>query len=240
MYGGQCAGFFAQSLLQTPPVLNQAGINFSFCAMFNESLIQRARNALVSQFLKKPECTHLMFIDADIRFDPHDIVRMLQTNCDIIAGIYPKKEINWETVKMVSDQGCPPDQLKRFTGSFVVNLIGGARSATVDLNSPTEVENAGTGFMLIKREVFEALEDKVDYYVNDVLDLAGQQGPDVIREYFPVVIQKKKGNQRRLLSEDYAFCQIARKHGFRIFAAPWAKLGHIGTYIFEGAPIPAP
>lgn len=235
-----CAGFYTQSLLQTPPVLNQAGVNFSFCAMFNESLIQRARNALVSQFLKKPECTHLMFIDADIRFDANDILRMLREDKDIICGIYPKKEINWQTVAMVLQQGCPLDQVKNYTGSFVVNLIGGAQSVVVDLNTPIEVENGGTGFMLIKREVFEALEDKVDWYINDVLDLAGQQGPDRIYEFFPVYIQKKRGNQRRLLSEDYAFCQIARKHGFKIYAAPYAKLGHIGTYIFEGQPVPAP
>ena len=240
MYGGMCAGFYAQSLLQTPPVLNQAGVNFSFCAMFNESLIQRARNALVSQFLKKPECTHLMFVDADISFNPHDILTMLKADKDIIAGIYPKKEVNWHTVQMAVQQGVPVDQLKNYTGSFVVNLVGGAHQAVVDLNTPMEVENAGTGFMLIKREVFEDLEDKVDWYVNDVLDLAGQQGPDKIFEYFPVVIQKKKGNQRRLLSEDYAFCQIARKNGFSIYAAPWAKLTHIGTYMFSGQPVPAP
>ena len=238
MYGGMCLGFYAQSLLQTPPVLAQHGINFSFCAMFNESLIQRARNALVNQFLKKEEATHLMFIDADIRFDPVDIVRMLQADKDIICGIYPKKEINWFTVQRAVEQFVPTDQLKNHTGSFVVNLVGGAHEAVVDLNSPLEVLNGGTGFMLIKRQVFEKLKKKVPSYVNDVLDLAGQQGPDLIHEYFPVVIDKETN---RLLSEDYAFCQLARKKGkMKIYAAPWAKLAHVGTYIFEGQPVPAP
>jgi hypothetical protein len=234
MYGGMCTGFYAQSLLQTPPVLNAAGVNFSYCAMFNESLIQRGRNALVAQFLKKPECTHLLWVDADIKFNPHDIVSLLRHDKDIIAGVYPKKEVNWQTVERAVRAGVPAQDLRNHTGSFVVNLVGGATEATVDLNTPIEVENAGTGFMLIKREVFENLEEHVNWYINDVLDLAGQQGPDKIYEYFPVVIQNS-----RLLSEDYAFCQIAKRHGYKIWVAPWVRLSHIGTYIFEGQPVPA-
>ena len=236
-YGGMCTGFFTQSLLQTPPILNQAGVNFSFCSMFNESLIQRARNALAHQFLLKPECTHLMFIDADIRFDANDILAMLKADKDIICGIYPKKEINWVTVHQAAAGGVPPDQLKNYTGSFVVNFVNGGNQQTVDLYSPMEVENGGTGFMLIRRNVLETLQKEVPSYINDVADLSGTQGPERIHEFFPVFIQKET---QRLLSEDYAFCQIARKAGFKIYAAPWAKLAHIGTYIFEGRPVPAP
>jgi hypothetical protein len=37
-----------------------------------------------------------------------------------------------------------------------------------------------------------------------------------------------------LLSEDYHFCRLARMNGIKVYAAPWATLGHMGSYLFEG------
>jgi hypothetical protein len=92
---------------------------------------------------------------------------MLEVDKDIICGIYPKKEINWHTVKQAMDNNVPQDQLKHHTGSFVVNLVDYQGSVTVPVNQPVEIFNGGTGFMLIKREVFEKLNDVVPEYSND-------------------------------------------------------------------------
>jgi hypothetical protein len=163
---------------------------------------------------------------------------MLKADKDIICGIYPKKEINWYTVKQAMDNGIDNAQLKNHTGSFVVNLVDYQESVTVPVNEPVEIQNGGTGFMLIKREVFEALKQHVPYYMNDVGDLGNtMQAREQIYEYFATSIEE--GTQR-LLSEDYHFCSIYRKIGGRIYAAPWAQLAHIGTYMFEGRLIPAP
>ena len=230
MYGGQCTGFYAQSLIQLNNLLKNTGNDCVMSFMFNESLITRARNALAHNFLKT-DCTHLMFIDADIRFNAADIPPMVEADKDIICGIYPKKEINWHTVKSAMDAGVPVDQLKHHTGAFVVNLVDYNASVTVPINQPVEIWNGGTGFMLIKREVFEQLADKVPSYINDVTDLSGSIKQDEIKEYFATSIEE--GTQR-LLSEDYHFCNIWRKAGGKVWAAPWAKLSHIGTYAFEG------
>ena len=93
MYGGLCYGFYTQSCLKLQTLCRDANVNLSFSYLFNESLIQRARNLLVSHFLKS-DATHLMFIDADIHFNPADIIPMMEADKDIICGIYPKKEIN--------------------------------------------------------------------------------------------------------------------------------------------------
>ena len=122
MYGGQCTGFYAQSLIQLNNLIKNSGNDCIMSFMFNESLITRARNALAHNFLKT-DCTHLMFIDADIRFNPADIPPMIEADKEIICGIYPKKEINWHTVKAALDNGVPVDQLKHHTGAFVVNLV---------------------------------------------------------------------------------------------------------------------
>ena len=230
MYGGQCFGLYNQSLIQLNNLLKTTGNECIISFMMNESLITRARNALTHNFLKT-DCTHLMFIDADIRFNPGDIPPMVEANKDIICGIYPKKEINWQSVKDAVDRGVPVDQLKHHTGSFVVNLVEYSPTVTVPINQPVEIWNGGTGFMLIKREVFEQLADKVPSYINDVTDLSGSIKDDEIKEYFATSIEE---GTRRLLSEDYHFCNIWRKAGGKVWAAPWAQLSHIGTYAFDG------
>ena len=237
MYGGMCTGYFANSMVATANILPQHGIDMSFSSMFNESLIQRGRNALADQFMQRKECTHLLFIDADIKFNPHDIPPMIAADVDIICGIYPKKEINWPMVERAVKTGVPTNELANHTGSLVVNLVGFAGSVTVPRNKPVEIWEAGTGFMLIKRKVFEKMKKNLPSYNNDVSILGTTNKPQRITEYFACPIDP---TSERLLSEDYYFCKKARENGIKVHAAPWVQLGHFGTYLFEGTLIPAP
>ena len=236
MYGGQCFGFYAQSCLQLQTLCKNANINLSFSYLFNESLIQRARNLLTHHFLQS-EATHMMFIDADIRFNPNDIFPMMEADKDIICGIYPKKEINWQTVRNAINAGVPDDQLKHHTGAFVVNLVDYQTEVTVPINQPVEIWNGGTGFMLIKREVFEGLIGKVPMYLNNVLDLQSNKNGETIHEFFATQIEPES---KLLLSEDYDFCKKARNNGYKVWAAPWVQLAHVGTYAFEGQLLQTP
>lgn len=237
MYGGQCFGYYAQALMQLQNVLAQNKIDTAVSFLFNESLIQRARNALVHGFLKT-DFTHMMFIDADIRFNPADVLPMILADKPIICGIYPKKEINWQQVHAAAVAGVPADKLRIFSGSFVVNLVGYAEHARVNLNEPVEIWNGGTGFMLIKRQVFEGLKEHLPSYINDTNDLGGNIGNERITEYFATSIESIG---ERLLSEDYHFCKMWReKCGGQVWAAPWAQLAHVGTHIFDGTLTPDP
>jgi len=231
MYGGMCAGFYTQSIIQLLTTCQANGVDAEFSFMFNESLITRARNSLTHTFLKT-DCSHLMFIDSDIKFRAEDVIHMIRAEKDILCGIYPKKEINWHSVKAAMDRGVPFDQLKSHTGSFVVNLVNYAGEVTVPVNVPVEIFNGGTGFMLIKREVFDKLGELVPSYSNDVVDLGGKmQQSEPIKEFFTTSIEP---GTNRLLSEDYHFCRIWRESGGQVHAAPWCQLSHIGTYAFEG------
>lgn len=230
MYGGQCTGFYTQSLMLLQKIFNTSGVDVSFSFMFNESLITRARNGLAHGFLKS-KATHLLFIDADIRFVPEQVLPMLAADKDIICGIYPKKEINWFSVERAMQAGVPKDQLKFHTGSHVVNLVDYSGTVTVPVHEPVEIWNGGTGFMLIKREVFERLASKVPKYRNNVVDLASNILEEEIAEFFATSIDPDAGV---LLSEDFHFCRIARLEGIKVYAAPWVQLAHVGTYVFEG------
>lgn len=234
-YGGLCHVSFAMGLIRATQIFASNGILMYMGFMQNESLITRGRNSLTNDFLSTP-ATHLMFIDADIGFNPEDIIPMIQADKEIICGIYPKKEIDWCRVKEAVDNGVPADQLAQHTGSFVVNFAGGARQVEVKTNEPFEIENGGTGFMLIKREVFEKLKECVPWYRSDMATAVEFSDPEYkpnwIAEYFATSIDEDTGC--RLLSEDFHFCKLARKNGIKIWAAPWAQLTHCGTYNFHG------
>jgi hypothetical protein len=205
-------------------------MNMTFSLMLNESLITRARNRLAHDFLSS-DSTHLMFIDADIGWQPYDIVEMVRADVDVICGIYQKKEINWTDVHAAVLRDVPANELHQYTGSFVVNTIEGKYAVGV-INKPIEIEKGGTGFMLIKKEVIAKIKDNVPHYKNDMFTIVDPK--DVGTEIANMFDTSICPVSQRYLSEDYHFCSLVRSNGFRVWAAPWAQLTHTGTYIFSG------
>ena len=130
MYGGMCNGQYTLGMIQMVSVFTQHRVPFQYAYMMNESLITRAHNSLAYDFLQT-DATHMMFIDADIGFNPADILPMINANKDIICGIYPKKEIDWVQVSNAIKAGVEPQNLKNHTGAFVVNLVDDAPSAQI-------------------------------------------------------------------------------------------------------------
>jgi len=81
------------SILKLLNAAKDSKLNISFYPIFFESLVSRARNAAVAHFLEDKENTHILFIDSDIIFEPEDVFKLLQSNKEVVAGIYPKKYI---------------------------------------------------------------------------------------------------------------------------------------------------
>lgn len=225
MYGGMCHGIFAMSLLNLAPELFAHGISVAFAPLLNESLITRGRNLLVQRFLDG-DCTHLMFIDADIGFRPADIVQMVAADVDVIGGIYPMKGINWNAIKVAALAGKGAESLAIHGTMYTARWLD---EHPEPIDGVVEVKHCATGFMLIKRQVFERLAPHVPEYVNDLPDNMSRIERATIREYFATVIDPET---RQLLSEDYSFCNLARAHNIKIHAALWPQLLHEGSYIF--------
>ena len=98
MYGGMNHGLYMKACLDLQGICMQYGVQAKFSFLFNESLITRARNYLVDEFLERSECTHMLFIDSDIHFDPRDVMALLALDKDVSGGPYPKKAIKWRSV----------------------------------------------------------------------------------------------------------------------------------------------
>jgi len=240
MYGGNCAGLYMKACLDLQGLCMQYGIDLKFSFLFNESLIPRARNYLVDEFLNRSTCTHFLFIDADVCFNPQDVIAMLALDKDVIGGPYPKKAIKWPAVKkaLLKNPDIIPQDLEKIVGDFVFNPVKGMSQFSV--TEPIEVMEIGTGFMMVKRDVFTKLKDEFPQleYRPDHVGQANFDGTRMIHAYFDTIIDTKDsiigGGSNRYLSEDYFFCQIWRKIKGQIWLCPWMRTTHIGTYHFSG------
>jgi hypothetical protein len=190
MYGGQNYGLYMKACLDLQGLCMQYGIQVKFSFLFNESLITRARNYLVDEFLNRSDCTHMLFIDSDIHYNPQDVIALLALDKDVIGGPYPKKAIKWRAVKRALEKNptMEASMLDNVTGDYVFNPVKG--TAQFQVTEPLEVLEIGTGFMMIKREVFEKWEKAYPKfrYKPDHVGQAHFDGTRYIHAYFDTVI----------------------------------------------------
>jgi len=158
MYGGMNHGLYMKACLDLQGLCMQYGVNVKFSFLFNESLITRARNYLVDEYLHRSDCTHMLFIDSDIHFNPQDVIALLAMDKEVSGGPYPKKAIKWKSVKtaVTKHPDIDPGMLEKVTGDYVFNPVKG--TAQFSVTEPLEVMEIGTGFMMMKRQVFIKLQ----------------------------------------------------------------------------------
>jgi len=240
MYGGQCAGMFTKSIADLSALCTNYGIPLQLYFLFNESLITRARNYCVDEFMRS-EAEHLMFIDSDIGFNPHDVIALMALQAqepekyNIIGGPYPKKCISWEKIKLAVDKGLAdedPGQLDRYVGDYVFNPK--QNTGSIAIGEPCEVLEIGTGFMMITKDACKKFVEAYPQYSYrpDHVRTEAFDGSREIMQFFQAEIDPKS---KRYLSEDYWFCQKVQDIGLSTWFCPWMKLQHVGSYIFGGS-----
>jgi hypothetical protein len=205
-YGGMLTEQTFMSFIKWSNTARQLGLDWTVETMTNESLISRARNTLTAKFLDTEGSTHLMFIDADIGWEPWHLLLLLDAQKDVIGGLYPMKSL---PVK------------------WCVNGIPGQPEST---DHVAEVSKTGTGFLLMKREVFEKLDahPAVRPFANDIgLDPKLNK---YMKTYFDTAVR-----EGRYYSEDWTFCENWRDLGGQVWVDKRILLRHTGTYVFDGA-----
>ena len=237
-YGGQCSGLYARSLADLSAITTHYKIPLQIYLLFKESLITRARNYAVDEFMRS-DATHMIFVDADIGFDAKDVLALLalqrdDSPYDIIGAGYPKKCISWEKIKVAVDKGFAdenPSDLEKFVGDYVFNPKGG--QTEIRLSDPVEVLEIGTGFMMIRKKTLEKFQEAYPQYVYKPDHVRSEHfdGTREITQYFQAEID----STGRYLSEDYWFCQKTQAIGLQTWLCPWMKLSHIGTFVFGGS-----
>ena len=235
-YGGKIFSNFASSLLKLKDKLRDYNIKHEVHFLSNESLITRGRNSMVAAFMKDAKSTHLLFLDADIIFSEHTIIRLLLQDVELCGACYPKKKINWAKVKRhIDDKEKQGDAIlphitdMNFNPKLNKKIVNGKECYYLNENSGfIEVKDLPTGCMLINKSIFYSLQYKYpnQYYNNNV---AGY-GRGNVYNWFHVEIV-----DGIYLSEDYYFSRLVAKIGAKAWMDTMSVLGHTGTMDYYGS-----
>lgn len=229
-YGNVVCTNYLLSIIQLVSWAGQNGVPVTFFTTGGDSLVTRARNNIVAYFLENPQYTHLMWVDADIGFEPQAFERLLRADKDVAAGVYPFKRIIWDDVRQAALRG--ETELEAASLRYVLNFKDPAHVVTQ--NGFAEVLDAATGFMLIKRSVFERMREAYPelQYESDSHDSSGAFNKTNNHYlFFDVMLEPET---RRYLSEDYAFCRRWQAIGGEIWVDLYSKLSHQGSQVYHG------
>jgi hypothetical protein len=218
-----------QSVIALMQHASQYPLTINLALLGNDSLITRSRNTLVSTFLNDTNMTHLLFVDADIGFDPRDVIRMISADKDVVAGMYPLKVYDWQNEIGPSSSESREEAALHYVGTPLVSQL-----AEWDGDFVT-ASYGGTGMMLIRREAIERMIEAYPnlQYQSVHVHPRPARTPKIQYALFECMIDSKLGIY---LSEDYAFCQRWRDMGGTIWIDTLAKLTHTGQHTFPGNP----
>jgi hypothetical protein len=225
-YGGNVTNYYALSAIKLQSACIERGIGLSFRMLGGDALITRARSNLAAEFLEDPVATHLLFIDADIGFRAEQVFALLDGDRDIVSAVYPMKIINWERIRAQSEAG--NNLVPAATMNYAVEFLDPATITPVD--GLARVRSVGTGFMLIRRQVFTRM---AEHYPALEFRGFGRPNPQDTERFafFETMIDPETGSY---LSEDYAFCKRWRDIGGEIWIDLASRLTHVGSIAFDG------
>lgn len=232
-YGGMLCLNYVLSVLDLERACLQAGAPLNFHLRRGDSLVTRARNDCVAHFLSNPRFTHLFFIDSDIGFAPEAAFRLLLADRDVAAGVYPLKREDWPP------GGVPEGTTRaRFDALYARYTVNSGKPGDVgvdlaiDADGFMQVREAPTGFMCIKRQVFDRLIAAYPelHYVPDWPKGTYPEG-GVHYRFFDVMVDPES---RRYLSEDYGFCRLWEKLGGAVYVDATSNLTHQGERLYSG------
>jgi hypothetical protein len=227
-FGGQISVHYAASLFKLQKQLRSyKGINLKILFKDGDALITRARASLISQFLDDSSATHLLFVDADIGFEPEQVLRLIECGADMCAAIYPIKRIDWDKVKSSIETARPNPAAASLRYVFEVD----DPKAVIEKSGFVRVRYAGTGFLMIRRGAIEqmcARYPQLQYKSDHSVDAA--TASDNRFALFECMIAE----DGTYLSEDFAFCKRWIDTGGEIWADLNSRLNHVGQMTFCG------
>lgn len=227
-YGGLVTQLYMLSVIRLIQQGPSLGFDVSLSLLGGDALVSRARSTLVAAFMDSPEATHLLFIDADISFEPDQIKRLLDADKDFTAALYPMKLVDWARLPQRVVDGEP---LEAAGLSYVGTLCEGD-DLKQDGRFATAIY-AGGGCQLVRREailrMFEAYP-QTRFTASHVYPAPPSASPHLYA-LFESMIDSETG---AYISEDYAFCRRWRDLGGEIWLDLDSRLTHTGSQNFSG------
>jgi hypothetical protein len=189
--------------------LTRAGIKVDINTL-KSPYVSYARNILTAQFMKSDK-DYLLFIDADVEFEPECPLRMVVAQKDIVCTPYRVKTNDPKVIRYTTTVP-DNDNVKVLPGGLV------------------ELTRGPSGMMLIHRRVFETLQKN-----RPDLEIQAHQHVDLFPEGFKIFsfwdCIFKDG---KWTGDDIAFCNLATENGFKLYANIESVMVHHGAYGYKG------
>jgi hypothetical protein len=233
-FGGMVSQNYMLSVIRLMSYAKSAGFDVSLSLLGYDALISRARSTLVAAFLDNPAATHLLFVDADIGFEPEQVERLLRFDKDFTGALYPLKSIDWDFIpqRCVERGESVRQAALSYVGTFCPE---GERKQEGDFVTGTY---AGGGFQLLRRGALQrmiAAYPETHFRRVHGMPMSGSRGEPAqsanLFALFDCIIDPESG---AYLSEDYSFCLRWRRTGGEIWIDAASKLTHSGPYEFVG------
>ena len=197
------------SLMATQHLLFKKGIEVEVNILNGCAYLPVARNTLVAMFMKDKDATDLFFIDADVGFPADAVIKLLERDEDIVAGIYPlKTDLTAFPVQIKTEDNIPIGRDGLISADFLP-----------------------TGFMRIKRRVFTIMQEKYPElkYESNIVNVTNSDVDDVYDFFNMGVIGSSKWT-----TEDFAFCERWREIEGKLWVYPNIDFTHTGLKSFVG------
>lgn len=235
---------YMESLIQTFAMCKEFGLRMKVHFCKNDSLVSRARNNLVAKAMTDKNMTHMLFIDADITWDPIDIVKLILADKGVVGGIYPIKNYNWGNFSedpdfvrkiMAKKQNSQLNNMMsdlHFLKTNMVKYNVNYESSVLNVtNNLAKVRHLATGFMMIKRAVIESMMRGFPdtKYTDDVGFLTGDENN------FAYALFDCGVEEGHYFSEDWLFCHRWTKMGGGVYIDVTINLDHTGIETFKGS-----
>lgn len=201
-YGGQVYTGYTESLLYTCMMLNNIGIDYQVKFIGNQ-IVTRARNMLSSIFMRDKTFTHMLFLDADVVWNPLDVKKLIDHDMECVIGVYPNKKYYWNGDSLILN---PSSVIEKPIKRKKNNLV--------------KVKYAATGFMLLQRKALERIQYDVETFI-----LPSGDKNITVHNYFDCAVVDND-----YLTEDYYFSYLFHKNGGEIYSDETIRLLHIGPH----------
>lgn len=208
---------YMDSILKLSKELEKAGIPSIRQHIMHTSLITKARNECISNFMNNTKLDYFLFIDADISFKALDVIKLMNYNLPLVCATYPKKTLKWEEIQRCIMYDSPESSKELLQKTSDYTIYEKENSSIKD--NLLEVNRVGTGFMMIKRDLIKKVAKK---YPELMYMENGKKGYGL----FESAIIKKEH-----LSEDYAFCERVKSIGEKVYIDPKININHHGGNI---------
>jgi hypothetical protein len=228
-FGGLVTSVYATSIAKLTVACQNQDMILELKMHGGDALITRARAEMVATFMENAAATHLLFIDADIGFEPEQAFRLISLGVDVAAAVYPMKRFDWPKIAAMAAQKKP-----RLESSALTYVVGWSDRQGVRVHKGfARVKFAGMGFMIVTRAAITKLYAAHPELKYQHAHVVGGPSPTEQHRFalFDPIIDRVTGEY---LSEDLAFCRRWTDLGGEIWMDMQSRLDHVGSITFKG------